>query len=375
MAREAKEQKKLELIPVDEEAESAMVVPRLDNVETAANALDPDPLILGPQISRLEPSRLELPDPDEVELRTHQPNVESLLDTEGVSPDLAEEAWGGELKQSQPVPWGWFVLIGMAVTGAVVWSLMHVRKADDQVVRIREETESVLAREKREEKESRELINRIDEALRYYFNATRVEALVECVRHPERVVPLMREFHKSRPVSLSPFRKVRVLQPITIDHRTNFWIASVELANGQQKNVVIEIDETGNPLIDWETLVCHQPMPWDEFALQRPVGTSLDFRVYARRDTFFSHEFADSGRWLCFRLSALEGEQALFGYVAADSPEARKMLSLTEANGGGKTSMILRLSVPEGLKSPRGVVIEKVINSRWMYLDPPNPVP
>jgi hypothetical protein len=116
-------------------------------------------------------------------------------------------------------------------------------------------------------------------------------------------------------------------------------------------------------------------MPWDEFALKRPAGTSLDFRVYVERDMFFSHEFADSRRWLCFRLTALDSEETLFGYAAADSGEARKMLDLLEENGGRKSSMILRLAIPEGLQSRRGVVIEKVINSRWIYLDPPESAP
>jgi hypothetical protein len=170
-------------------------------------------------------------------------------------------------------------------------------------------------------------------------------------------------------------RTVRVLQPLTLDNRTNFWIASVVLANGQMHNLVIEIDGDGKPLIDWETLVCDQPRPWDEFALERPAGTSLDFRVYVERDMFFSHEFADSDRWLCFRLTALESEETLFGYVAVDSVEAQTLVGLLEANAGRKTSMILRLGIPEGLQSRRGVMIEKVISPRWLYLDPPDSTP
>jgi hypothetical protein len=141
------------------------------------------------------------------------------------------------------------------------------------------------------------------------------------------------------------------------------------------QKLIIEIDPAGKPLIDWETLVCYQPMPWDRFASERPAGSSMDFRVYVERDTFFSHEFSDADQWLCFRLTALEAEESMFGYVRADSEEARTLLEALVKNGGGRASMILRLGIPERLQSRQGVVIEKVLSARWIYIDPPEAAP
>jgi hypothetical protein len=90
---------------------------------------------------------------------------------------------------------------------------------------------------------------------------------------------------------------------------------------------------------------------------------------------FFSHEFKNSDHWLCFRLTALDSEETLFGYMSVDNEDARKLLNLVEANAGGRTSLILRLGIPEGLQSRRGVVIEKVISPRWIHLDPPDSTP
>jgi len=149
-------------------------------------------------------------------------------------------------------------------------------------------------------------------------------------------------------------------------------MASVALAEGKTHNLIIEILESGEPRIDWETLVCYQPMNWDDFAVQRPTGKSLDFRVYVERDSFYSHEFGDSDRWVSFRLTALGGEETLFGYAAAGSTQAQGLLRLLEENGGRRTSLMLRLGIPEGLQSRRGVVIEELLNSRWIYLDPPD---
>jgi len=131
--------------------------------------------------------------------------------------------------------------------------------------------------------------------------------------------------------------------------------------------------ESGEPRVDWETLVCYQPMKWDDFAAQRPTGTSLDFRVYVERDSFYSHEFADEKLWTCFRLTALDNEEALFGYARSGSEEAQAMLRMINENDGRKASLILRLIIPEGVRSPRGVVIESLLSARWIYIVPPDP--
>ena len=114
-------------------------------------------------------------------------------------------------------------------------------------------------------------------------------------------------------------------------------------------------------------------MKWDDFVAQRPAGISLDFRVYVERDDFYSHEFVDVNLWTCFRLTALDSEETLFGYARTGSDEARAMLRLIDENNGRKTSLILRLSIPERLQSRRGVVIEKLLGSRWIYIVPPDP--
>jgi len=41
-------------------------------------------------------------------------------------------------------------------------------------------------------------------------------------------------------------------------------------------------------------------------------------------------------------------------------------------NQGRRASIIVRLTVPDGVQSRRGVVIERVLSPRWIYLDPPD---
>jgi len=128
----------------------------------------------------------------------------------------------------------------------------------------------------------------------------------------------------------------------------------------------------GEPKVDWGSWVNYQEMPWDRFATERPADAPMDFRVAAEEDHFFSHEFADSTVWSCFRLTAPQSGEALFGYAKSDSPACRALQEIIKTDYGGKAAaVILRLTVPAGLKSRSGVIIDQVRSPRWFYLDSP----
>lgn len=370
----ARDDKPLRLMPVDEDVvrEPTPVV-RLDNRETESRPRDPKPVRLGPSPDEAGVNRrLSIPDKEEIELRTHQPGIDVLIEAETAAAENPEEKWGEETIRKNPVPWGWFVLIGLVIVGAVVWSLTRVEKAEVQAKQIRVETRSTLVDEENEEREASQLIDRIEKTMRNYFITTSVDSLARLIRHPERVTPLMRHYYGTRPIPANPLKSIKILQPLTLENRGDYWMASVALTNGKPQSLIIEIDESGNPKVDWETFVCYQPMKWDDFVSQRPAGTSMDFRVYVERDNFYSHEFSDSNQWISFRLTALDSVETLFGYIRTDNPEAAGLVNLLAQNGDRKTTLILRLSIPEGLQSRRGVVIEKLLSPRWLYVDSPD---
>ena len=143
-------------------------------------------------------------------------------------------------------------------------------------------------------------------------------------------------------------------------------MASILLSDGIDRKLILEIDPSGVPKVDWETLVCYQPMPWDDYARQRPAGVSLDFRVYVERDSFYSHEFASSERWSCYHLTTFNSEEFLFGYVPKGGDLENEIRMLFEKEKTSKLSLILRLNIPQGTQSHNGVIIEKVVNNKWL---------
>ncbi len=121
MARE--EKKRVELRTVDEEVAPVVEVVRLRSPETGHSPEDETPIRLGPSQAGEPPSRLDLPSREEIELRTHQPGVDALIETELIGPEFTEDSWGAGSTRRHPIPWGWFALIGLAIASALVWSL------------------------------------------------------------------------------------------------------------------------------------------------------------------------------------------------------------------------------------------------------------
>ena len=368
------EKKIVELRPVDDQVVREPVVVRLHAPGRDHDEEEVQPVKLGKTSPQEEaaPARLDLPEREEIEVRSHQPGIEALIEDVAVTTETPEQSWGAEVKPHHPLPWGWFALIGVGIVAAVAWSLTRVKESQEQAVEIRERTEMELQRDFEEEAEAAALVARIEETIGRFFTVSSVNSYERLVRHPERVMPLIRDHHSRHPGFPARLRSVRAMQPLTLDDRGNFWMASVMLADRKLRSLLLEIGEDGTPRIDWETFVCYQPMAWDDFATKRPDSTALDFRVYVEPDTFYSHEFADSNKWVSFRLTALDADETLFGYMAADHPDLPEIMRCVRLNQGRKTSLILRLNIPRGLQSRRGVVIEKLQCPRWLYLDSPS---
>ncbi|MGA0846346.1 MAG: hypothetical protein ACO3RV_07370 [Luteolibacter sp.] len=330
------------------------------------------PVRLGPIFPQSESGlqRLFVPERDEVEVRSHEPGIESLIDdTKALeSPELS---WGERAANYRPIPWGWFILIALAILSAVAWSLVRVHESKPIAHSIRSESETLLDKQLRDEQEAKAMVEGIEKCLETFFSSQGREEWHGLIRHPDRVMPLIQEYYASHPWVPSSVDQLKHLEPVTLERRADFWIVELELENGQHHNLLLEANRESSPRIDWETMVSHQPMPWDEFARTRPQQKPMDFRVYVEMDNFYSHEFAESGNWVSLRLTALNADETLFGYLPRDHPDLAQIVRCLQINEGQRTSLILRLEVPLNVQSRRGVLIQKLMSPRWIYLDSP----
>lgn len=366
------------LRPVDDPSTGAAPVVRLVNYATEPAPARGTPVRLG--AAPEEPGTrhlLELPDKDEVELRTHQPGVEALYEAVPEAPAQAHAGASAapvpagvatDAPRPLPLPWGLFGLAA-AAAGALLFMVLKPDPRDDKeqattaAVRSAETADPPPGRDD----EARRL-ERIESALRGFFAADSVEVMSRLVRHRQRVLPLMRAWYQQRPVYEGGIQFIRNLQMLPHGGRGDFWWAAVTLENGARHEVVLELMDDGTPLVDWETLVCHQPMPWQEFAERHPVGTAMDFRVRVE-------PVVDANGAAAFRLSAPGGDAVLTGLAPRGGEVERALLAALAGPGGGTASprranLILRLRFDNGT-APGAVRIEKVVNQGWIFIGSP----
>ncbi len=358
----AKEKDRIELKQVDEEAEKVNRFVRLHS-DAVEEVEDLPPVRVGEKDTpeaRRDATR------EGFKRRSNEPDVGSLIEGEEIQAEDQWDAAGG-----RNMPWGWIALLGCIFAGGILWSLLEVNRAKDRRGMLVEEAESVLEKEHREEMDAEQTVGVIETAVQNFFDSRSVEEMLRYVRHPLRMVPLMeKEYRENPPIPLR-FEKVLSMDPLTIDNHASFWMVSCELEGAQVRQVLVEVVSLNEAKVDWETYVYHQAMDWDEFAKSRPGGFTGDFRVYAEPDNYYSYEFADSDAFVSFRLTALNSEDVLYGYVDRGGEIAKRMARVFARNGGGVTPMILRLHLPEGITSKRGVVVKDMICPRWLFVENP----
>lgn len=360
-------QKELKII--EEEAAPSEEVLRLKGDEEAIAAKPVDRLPVAPPPE--EATRLDAGETGD-ERRTHEPDIDVIIDAEEEAAD-PEEEWVGARK---PAPYGWFVMIALIVVLAVLGSTLVGDKDEPTTGEVAREAASdrneadIIA-----EREAKALVEEVEGRITSYLAADTVDGMLPHVRHPDRVGPLIREWYKGRDQKPREFRGLMVFEPLNFGTST-FWKAVVSVGSGdggQEELEPILLEQTGidSVRIDWETSVRHQPIPWDEFVSDRPEGAPMDFRVKVAPDLrgFYSHEFSDDQVWRGFELTAPDSEDFVIGYLKRNSDLERKMYELYLDNGRRAMALILRLSIPEGTQSPRGVVIEEIVSPHWLILD------
>jgi len=365
----AREKKPVELRAVDDEPMLGLPVLRLGVKE--------QPLRLIPEnhdTRRTPAARLVLPSVNVLDHRRgHQPALDVLIEPEEAAVVEEEEGWSRVEVRRQPMPWGWFALLGLVLAGAVIWSLSHVRQAESRVESERRQAVEVAGESAASDRALAGMIEGMRRQVKAFCEADSLEAMLPLVRHAKATRPLMERYYATTPLHPLGFKGLRNFQGAMVGGaKRNFWVFVVELGDGRTQEIQVEQAASGAIGVDWETVVTYQPMNWDEYARQRPLGSTMDFRVYVEEDHFFTHEFADVSRWVSLRLTALGGEETLFGYVARGGKEASELLGLIERNEHKPTAVILRLALPAATQSRRGVIIEKVVSPQWIYVDPPD---
>lgn len=356
----------MELKPVDEDAGEDLRVVRLH--EDMVEEVEEFPVVkVGPEpVLNKEgmPVRRE-----DMKTRSQEPDLGSLIESD--FHDM-EDGWDLSTIGAKVVPWGWSALLALVFAAGIIWSLVQVKQSVGKRVEVGNVAKAHMEAEEQNVMDAEATLATIEKVTKDFFDSRSVDELLRYVRHSERVKPLLEVHYANAPLKPRRVTEFIALDPVTLDNRANFWFVSCMFNDGSETQVLVEVHSESEAKVDWETYVTYQPIPWDEFATKREGGYTGDFRVFVEQDHFYSHEFADSKNLECYRLSSLDSTEVLFGYVERKDELWSRLNAQLEKSSGRASPMILRLHVPVGLNSPRGVVITKIIAPRWLLIENPD---
>ena len=210
----------------------------------------------------------------------------------------------------------------------------------------------------------------IREFLRMFIGLETWEERLPHVRHQDVVAEKMRQFHSRYPdgpmvpVVLDP-------DPLLISREDGDFA----LARGTWKRpylrsdkltFLIELDagEAGF-LVDWETLVNYEPIPWEDFKAQRSQNPA-PFRVRLERGTYYNAPFLDKAAFAGYRLSFPDRpDEEVFAFAERGSEPFEVIERALASELDRDQGMILDLSYPVGARFEDILKIERVASPHW----------
>jgi hypothetical protein len=316
-----------------------------------------------------EVERLIIPEHQTFEGKSVLADVTQLVETAPVvSPSVVvEEAWGRREEEKRPVAYGWFILVGVLFLSAILWSFNKVRFSEKNAVTVAANAARERNFESEQDAHIAKTIDQMDRTARVFLAATSINDLAGICRDPDRVRPLMEDWYRRHSFTPQQYKEQIGKNSVQIDGRS-YWVLNFPKLQGEGKQMLVDLNH-GSPQIDWESFVVYQPMDWDEYVTSQPKGRSMDFRVRVKLENFNTYEFSDESRWQSFSMAAEEAGEICHGYVSVNSSLNQSLQTLIQQDPNKTASVILRLRFPENFRSPRSVLIEKIISPNWMILD------
>lgn len=343
------------------------------------------------EVHRLE--KLAAPEADpskKVEARKDRGFLNTMMADSGegvIDPEDQDAQWIREAAASQnrAVPFGWFILLMLLFGGVFLWGGFQMLTSDNSKTIVSSEnsqntgeyvslTEQNLSKEEesveRQSADSRYLA--MEKMISDYLGAELMEEKMNHVRHPERVIPLMRDYYSRHDVEIKEYQSISEYHVVSLENYP-FVAIRAELKDGASVALLLEEDEKGFK-IDWESEVAYQSYPFEKFLSDRPAG-SHDMRLYAEEDRFYAYSFQDEQKWRCYKLTSRNSDEYLFGYVERGSLLESEIYKL--AGGGAsqgrsvKVPLLLKISYPTNGRGPRSVKIEEIVSNRWAYATNP----
>lgn len=199
----------------------------------------------------------------------------------------------------------------------------------------------------------------LTEAVERFLRSATVEELLAVTLRDRYQREKIREYYRTR--TLSPLEPKAVAPGGRVVKNGNLWAADVILPDNSARPVTLRRSQDGYR-VDWESWVGYSEMTWEEIRELRPVKP-VTFRVLCSAVQYYNYGFTDESEWISYRLQSPDRKQALFGYAARPSEEAKRLLRYGDEEGKPR-AFILRIRFAED-SGPDQVIIDEVVSTGW----------
>lgn len=285
---------------------------------------------------------------------------------------------------NETVPMGWFVLLAVGLLGIVGWVVFQTMMSDHEngSVNFSPPPQSSgghggrlksAEADKAEIREAKIHFEKMEKVVSGFLRAETVEEMVQWVRHPERVKPLMKSYYGRNPFRPLTFRSTDEYHIASLENKP-FLALKVRVREQEEGIPILLEDRLDGMLVDWESFVCFLPISPEDLVESRPTE-ALKLRVYAQRDTFYNYEFSDEDEYDCFRLHFRGSETTLYGFVKKGTSLEREFLKIFPIGDYKFTKpLIVRARFLEASETTNSILIEDLESTMWAFAEDPTNV-
>ena len=295
-----------------------------------------------------------------------------------------EDQWIQDESNSATVSWvKWFILLGILLAmSAGIWAFINLSGEEvDEGEKAQEIKEIALVSVQSDIDDAQNIAN-VSACVKNYLEATSIEERAKYCRNQESTLRKMTKSYGNELIfDIYHFEGISKSSEIRMeDKEITIVSANISSQSGgtgvenKPKSLLLEKQEDGTYLVDWDTAVVYQPADWNAFIADRNTEAHV-FRLEARERINYGpylYEFRDDNIYQAYRI-AIRGnaEKYLIGYTKKGSEVDEIMKSLTLVKGNKNTGsrmtvpMMLKLVFPKGAQSDQCVEILEVVSDSW----------
>jgi hypothetical protein len=207
---------------------------------------------------------------------------------------------------------------------------------------------------------------KIETAIRGYYEADAIETKLSFVRDPQRVRPLMEKFYRSHPLEHREWRNLGWVLPVE-EPGYRLGYAQAVFADTEPVSLIIEELADGSFRMDWESSVRYGEIGWGEFIQTQPASPTL-FRVIASKPRHIPAAEVPQGSEI-LEIKHPEEDDVIYAYFDRQDPKFHPLLQQLQTGNWKDVPLTLRLCYPGSAgSSGKSVRIADVEGKGWLIL-------